>query len=204
MFVTLFNLQGAHRSSRRVFIIALGFSFVKSFFKFFQTFLSSFIRRSSGAIACRSHKRPAYFTTARFACQELFSSFSKLFEVLSAETLPCCAPLLRAAQLGYHTRFRLSSTFFELFQTLLCRPVSVGPLVGALAYTTRTFLLCQHLFSSFFGLFCTFFSTTISAPLRRRFTTRCVPPSVPFAKGFSREATPQAVPKPESGCRQAQ
>ena len=149
MFVTLFNLQGAHRSSRRVFIIALGFSFVKSFFKFFQTFLSSFIRRSSGAIACRSHKRPAHFTTALFACQELFSSFSKLFEVLSAETLPCCAPLLRAAQLGYHTRFRLSSTFFELFQTLLCRPVSVGPLVGALAYTTRTFLLCQHLFSNF-------------------------------------------------------
>ena len=42
VFVTLFNLQGAHRSSRRVFIIALGFSFVKSFFQVFSNFFELF------------------------------------------------------------------------------------------------------------------------------------------------------------------
>ena len=111
VFVTLFNLQGAHRSSRRVFIIALGFSFVKSFFKFFQTFLSSFIRQSSGAIACRSHKRPAYFTTARFACQELFSSFFKLFRSSFSRNFA----VSRAALVSSSTRLPHSIPFVKHF-----------------------------------------------------------------------------------------
>ena len=40
MFVTLFNLQGAHRLSRRNLMITHRFRFVKSFFKFFQTFFA--------------------------------------------------------------------------------------------------------------------------------------------------------------------
>ena len=56
MFVTLFNLQGAHRSQRREFILPSRFALVKHFFQVFQTFFSAFPRgnhpvRSPAALA---------------------------------------------------------------------------------------------------------------------------------------------------------
>ncbi|MGI5935033.1 MAG: hypothetical protein ACOX7A_09570, partial [Lawsonibacter sp.] len=41
VFVTLFNLQGAHRSQRREFILPHRFRLVKNFFQVFQPFLFS-------------------------------------------------------------------------------------------------------------------------------------------------------------------
>ncbi|RHR05180.1 hypothetical protein DWX58_14250, partial [Pseudoflavonifractor sp. AF19-9AC] len=48
---------------------------------------------------------------------QVFQNFLKFFQ----QKLCCIAlSLSQATRLGYHTRFRLSSTFFELFQTRLC------------------------------------------------------------------------------------
>ena len=81
MFVTLFNLQGAHRFA------AAG----------------------------------VHFTTPFQLCQELFSSFLRLFSALSQPggPLPYFAPPSQATHIGYHILFPLSRTFFELFKLIL-------------------------------------------------------------------------------------
>ena len=145
VFVTLFNLQGAHRAnlSRRILMIAHRFSFVKSFFQVFSNFFSSFIRR---------------------------------FAALS---------LVRLSQttwLGYHKHFALSSTFFK-FSKLFSAPDSALHLSSphfsrrflpsrkALAYISKHFPLCQHLFSVFFVFL---FSIRTPAPSEKT----CIPPCI--------------------------
>ena len=59
----------------------------------------------------RSARNIHYFTTTFSVCQALFQLFSKFFAPASRRG---CS----VAQLSYHRRFRLSSTFFDFFQNL--------------------------------------------------------------------------------------
>ena len=80
MFVTLFNLQGAHRSQRREFILPSRFALVKHFFQVFQNFFQRFSKRKpSGSLPGRPRGRPVYITTASSLCQALFQIFFDLF-----------------------------------------------------------------------------------------------------------------------------
>ena len=56
-----------------------------------------------------------YFTTNALHCQELFSRFLTFYRK------PLWLPPLRTAYLGYHSRGRLSRTFFDSFQTFSLR-----------------------------------------------------------------------------------
>ena len=56
-----------------------------------------------------------YFTTNTLHCQELFSRFLTFYRK------PLWLPPLRTAYLGYHSRSRLSRTFFGSFQTFSLR-----------------------------------------------------------------------------------
>jgi len=84
VFVTLFNLQGAHRSQRREFILPHHFRLVKNFFQVFQPFLSfQTSRRAAPYFARRLSRRLAYFSTSFSLCQELFfRNFSARFRSL--------------------------------------------------------------------------------------------------------------------------
>ena len=56
-----------------------------------------------------------HFTTNALHCQELFSRFLTFYRK------PLWLPALRTAYLGYHSRGRLSRTFFGSFQTFSLR-----------------------------------------------------------------------------------
>ena len=87
VFVTLFNLQGAHRSQRREFILPHHFHLVKNFFQVFQPFLSfQTSRRAAPYFARRLSRRLAYFSASFSLCQELFSGIFQPVFVLSFRT----------------------------------------------------------------------------------------------------------------------
>ena len=121
VFVTLFNLQGAHRSQRREFILPSRFALVKHFFQVFQNFFQRFSKRKpSGSVPGRPRGRPVYITTASSALSStFFKSFSICFRAqLALEgSFP---PPSRTSYVGYHTLPPLSSTFF-LFFAFFCR-----------------------------------------------------------------------------------
>ena len=87
----LFNLQGAHRSQRRVFILPQLFSFVKHFF---QVFSNSFVLSFAGPCCVKRRPRgqPSYVTTLVFPCQALFQVFQtfscSFLEKLGGERCP--------------------------------------------------------------------------------------------------------------------
>ena len=135
MFVTLFNLQGAHRAnlSQRVLMITHRFRFVKNFFQVFSNFFealsfAALSRLSRVGLAADSIRLPH---SVRFV-KSFFQVFSNFFELLTCEPF---GPL----------RFR---------PVLPCR--------RALAYISKTIPVCQHLFSFFSSFFSTFFYTPIS------------------------------------------
>ena len=76
MFVTLFNLQGAHRSAAAGFDLTTLSSFCQELFSSFLNFfvLSFAALKAAVAVATVSH-----FTTSVSLCQELFSTFFKVF-----------------------------------------------------------------------------------------------------------------------------
>ena len=81
MFVTLFNLQGAHRSQRREFILPHHFRLVKNFFQVFQPFLSFQTPRRAApyllaASAGDSLIVALLFRSVKNFFQEFFSPFS--------------------------------------------------------------------------------------------------------------------------------
>ena len=135
MFVTLFNLQGAHRAnlSQRVLMITHRFRFVKNFFQvfsnFFELFHSPLFR---GYLAPASQPTRLGYHIQFALSRAFFKFFQTFFELLTCEPF---GPL----------RFRL---------VLPCR--------RALAYISKTVPVCQHLFSFFSSFFPTFFSTPIS------------------------------------------
>ena len=121
-------------SSRRNFILAHRFRFVKSFFQVFSNFFVLFHSpRSRGFFAPASQPTRLDYHT-RFS---LSSTFFKLFQTFFKRPLQSslCGPL---------------------------RPAGF-PCRKALAYISKTPHLCQHLFSLFFAFFSTSFSTTIFA-----------------------------------------
>ncbi|MBS6533842.1 MAG: hypothetical protein KH338_09475, partial [Oscillospiraceae bacterium] len=102
VFVTLFNLQGAHRSQRREFILPHRFRLVKNFFQVFQPFfVLSDAPAGRSLFACRLSRRLTYFSTSFSLCQELFSGiFSSRFVLSSRTTIQKylrCRPVTRPA-----------------------------------------------------------------------------------------------------------
>ena len=71
------------------------------------------------------------FSTLSFLCQELFSSFFKLFQFPHSQVFRC-ACRLATASIDYHIIRFLSTPFFKFFNsTLLTRTVgSISPLPG--------------------------------------------------------------------------
>ena len=130
MFVTLFNLQGAHRSQRREFILPSRFALVKHFFQVFQNFFQRFSKRKpSGSLPGRPRGRPVYITTASSLCQALFQIFFDLFSCStrsgrefstaladSLRRIPHTIPLVK----HFFPFFRVFSfrVIFPLFRTL--------------------------------------------------------------------------------------
>ena len=85
MFVTLFNLQGAHRSQRREFILPCRFVLVKNFFQVFQNFLELFLGTARPAsLPGRPRGRPTYIITAPPLCQALFSNLFRFVFALNS------------------------------------------------------------------------------------------------------------------------
>ena len=115
-----------------------------------------------------AHQRRAFILPHRFSFVKNFFQVFSTFFVLSFAGLSIWPPSSRTAQLGYHTRKLLSSTFFKFFQTFfapgselpLCLwfPMPSGsglfcPSPEALAYNSKPRPTCQHFFSKFFRLF---------------------------------------------------
>ena len=82
VFVTLFNLQGAHRAnlSRRILMIAHRFPFVKNFFQVFSNFFVLSFAGSQHYPSPAFRKRLDYVTTGFRTCQALFPSFPNFFQ----------------------------------------------------------------------------------------------------------------------------
>ena len=123
-FVTLFNLQGTHRSRRRVFILPHLVRFVKNFFRVFSNsfVLSSAAFTVAGAVLADSLIRLPHF---RAFVKHFFQPGSNFFSSAS-----------RPPQRGS-----------------LCSPAGAVPFRRALAYISKHFLPCQHLFLTFFPFF---------------------------------------------------
>ncbi len=116
-------------------------SFVKHFFKVFQTFSSC-----SEATRCR---QLFYSITSSQVCQVLFSKFFKLFEVVGR-----CPPVLCALirQLAYDNTSVcqvLFSKFFKLFEVVGRCPPVLCALIRQLAYDNTSCSICQALFYKF-------------------------------------------------------
>ena len=157
VFVTLFNLQGAHRSPRRVFIIALGFSFVKSFFQvfsnFFQLFHSPAIRGyRAAALASSSLILPQLVSFVK----NFFQVF-KLFQVLSLETRRGSAAALASDSIRLPHSIPFVKHFFRAFSNSFV-PTGLGgaPHLSACIYYQNI----PPLSTPFFNFF--HFSTSFS------------------------------------------
>ena len=124
VFVTLFNLQGAHRSQRREFILPHRFRLVKNFFQVFQPFsFSQTPRRAAPYFARRLSRRLAYCSTSCSLCQELFSGIFRPVSIPSFRTtIQKCTALCRTASICYHAHPGLSSTFFDFFPFFFLSP----------------------------------------------------------------------------------
>ena len=121
VFVTLFNLQGAHRSQRREFILPCRFVLVKNFFQVFQNFLEPFLGTARPAsLPGRPRGRPVYIITAPPLCQALFSNLFDLFLRLT-HLGECFLLPSRTASIEYHFLPPLSRTFLKFsFSTSAC------------------------------------------------------------------------------------
>ena len=165
MFVTLFNLQGAHRFQRRAFILPQLFSFVKHFFQVFSNF---FVLSFAGLSPCFAVLADSLirlphsvsFVKHFFKFFQTFLCFSR-----NSRWLPLS---FQTAYRGYHLSDHLSSTFFKFSKLIFKRrtrsilglfpqpPLPQGflcPAPEALAYNSKIPLACQHLFSSFLIFF---------------------------------------------------
>ncbi|WP_158579301.1 hypothetical protein, partial [Pseudoflavonifractor sp. AF19-9AC] len=96
-----------------------------------------------------------YFITAHFACQELFSSFSKLFEVLSAETLLYRAVALASDSIRIPHSIPFVKHFFRAFSNSF---VLTG--LGECPSLERLPILPEHssFVNTFFQVFSGFFA----------------------------------------------
>ena len=123
MFVTLFNLQGAHRSQRREFILPSRFALVKHFFQVFQNFFQRFSKRKpSGSLPGRPRGRPVYITTASSLCQALFQIFFDLFLRSTRSGREFSAALADSLRRIPHT-IPLVKHFFSLFSCFSFRAI---------------------------------------------------------------------------------
>ena len=119
VFVTLFNLQGAHRSQRREFILPSRFALVKHFFQLFQNFFQRFSRGN------RPAHSPAALADDLFILPPLprfVKHFFQIFSICFRAQLTLegsFPPPSRTAYVGYHTLPPLSSTFFLFFAFFL-------------------------------------------------------------------------------------
>ena len=93
MFVTLFNLQGAHRSAAAGFDLTTLSSFCQ---ELFSSFLNFFVLSFAALKAAVAVATVSYLTTSVSLCQELFSTFSKFFRSLLGSPVSD-APLSRTA-----------------------------------------------------------------------------------------------------------
>ena len=75
MFVTLFNLQGAHRSATAGFDLTTLSSFCQ---ELFSSFLNFFVLSFATLKAAVAVATVSYLTTSVSLCQELFSTFFKI------------------------------------------------------------------------------------------------------------------------------
>ena len=78
MFVTLFNLQGAHRSAAAGFDLTTLSSFCQ---ELFSSFLNFFVLSFAALKAAVAVATVSYLTTLSRPCQVLFSTFFKIFFV---------------------------------------------------------------------------------------------------------------------------
>ena len=91
-----------------------------------------------------------YFTTNALHCQELFSRFLTFYRK------PLWSPSLRTAYLGYHSRSRLSRTFFGSFQTFSLRSPAAHLSANSLFTLPHSSPLVNDFFPYFqlFSAFC--------------------------------------------------
>ena len=92
-----------------------------------------------------------YFTTNALHCQELFSRFLTFYRK------PLWLPPLRTAYLGYHSRGRLSRTFFGSFRTFSLRSPAAHLPANSLFTLPHSPLLVNDFFP-YFQLFSTLFN----------------------------------------------
>ena len=111
VFVTLFNLQGAHRSSRRVFIVALGFSFVKSFFQVFSNFFEPFHSPVVRGYCMSLSQATCLFYHSSFRLSRTFFKFFKTFWSSFSRNFA----VSRAAPVSSSTRLPHSIPFVKHF-----------------------------------------------------------------------------------------
>ena len=122
---SLFNFQGSERSARfraSLFIVSHPLCFVKYFFRFFS--------KSFSFLTAPRLRQPYYCITSSSLCQELFSSFFKIFFVPASLRPPSRASsfpsfgrlsalfrrrLSATALLFYHYPAAKSSPFFLIF-----------------------------------------------------------------------------------------
>ena len=120
LFITLFNLQGARRSAKLVYITIL-FSLCQELFSDFFDLFSFFHPRRSDFVtqACqpgrRSRKRLAYITTHPTTCQHPFSGFSKLITMC----MFCISPIQPYNRERF-TRNTNSSEYTNVSGTVCC------------------------------------------------------------------------------------
>ena len=166
----LFNLQGAHRSQRRAFILPQLFSFVKHFFKFFQTFScshSQVLAVLSAALVDSLIMLPHSFSLVK----HFFSSFSNFFVLVLGKTR-WWAPSFWTAHRGYHFRNLLSSSFFKRQTSLIpsWNPQPLLPQGFQSPCRKRSLIIAKspalvNTFFQFFWFFSTFF---VSRPVFSR------------------------------------
>ena len=161
----LFNLQGAHRSQRRAFILPQLISFVKHFFQVFSNF---FVLSFAGLSPCFAVLADSLIRLPRSVSFvkhffQVFSNFFVLFAKLSVVTAVLSDSLSRISPFRSFVKhfFKFSKLIFKrrtrsilglfpqspLPQGFLC------PAPEALAYNSKIPLACQHLFSSFLIFF---------------------------------------------------
>ena len=110
VFVTLFNLQGAHRSAAAGIILPHCPAFVKHFFKFFSTLFSVPARLARRR--CSRNGSTSYHVSA-FLSSTFFDFFKSFF--CARRPRRSRVPSSRTASIDYHTPRPLSIGFFKFF-----------------------------------------------------------------------------------------
>ena len=181
-FVTLFNLQGTRPSASAAEHV-LSYHVVRllssTFFNFFEVF------SALNAAFRRSLRQPIHFTRTAWVCQALFSLRRKFFRSRPQRFRRFSDSLNILPKLS-----RIVKNFFASLKTFLLSTLARPPRFRQLAYLTRFFLFCQHLFTYFRFFFSS--SPTIYMQTQRLQAKQCQMRR-PFPDGYREAGVSQFV-----------